>query len=73
MDAGRAGAPGVRPKRLCADPTITDLRYGTTPLEWAEHAYQLTAAELLRNRAENWSAAYTASRISTVNGPVIPS
>ncbi|PVA23199.1 hypothetical protein D2E29_18125 [Mycobacteroides abscessus] len=53
MDAGRAGAPGVRPKRLCADPTITDLRHGTTPLEWAEHAYQLTAAELLRNRAEN--------------------
>ncbi|SHW87283.1 ankyrin [Mycobacteroides abscessus subsp. abscessus] len=36
-----------------ADPAITDLRYGTTPLEWAEHAYQLTAAELLRNRAEN--------------------
>ncbi|MGC7198583.1 ankyrin repeat domain-containing protein, partial [Mycobacteroides abscessus subsp. massiliense] len=33
-----------------ADPTITDLRYGSTPLEWAEHAYQLAAAELLRGR-----------------------
>lgn len=33
-----------------ADPTMTDLRYGSTPLEWAEHAYQLAAAELLRSR-----------------------
>jgi ankyrin repeat protein len=31
-----------------ADPTITDLRFGTTPLGWAEHAYQTEAAELLR-------------------------
>jgi Ankyrin repeats (many copies) len=31
-----------------ADPTITDLRYGTTPLGWAEHAYQTEAAEMLR-------------------------
>jgi ankyrin repeat protein len=31
-----------------ADPTITDLRYGTTPLGWAEHAYQTEAVEMLR-------------------------
>ena len=31
-----------------ADPTVTDLRFGTTPLGWAEHAYQTEAAELLR-------------------------
>jgi ankyrin repeat protein len=31
-----------------ADPSITDHRFGTTPLEWAEHAYQTEAAELLR-------------------------
>ncbi|MFW0792149.1 ankyrin repeat domain-containing protein [Gordonia sp. CPCC 205333] len=31
-----------------ADPTICDMRYGTTPLDWAEHAYQSEAAELLR-------------------------
>jgi ankyrin repeat protein len=31
-----------------ADPTITDGRFGTTPLGWAEHAYQSEAADLLR-------------------------
>jgi ankyrin repeat protein len=31
-----------------ADPTITDIRFGTTPLGWAEHAYQSEAADLLR-------------------------
>ena len=31
-----------------ADPSMTDLRFGSTPLEWAEHAYQTEAAELLR-------------------------
>lgn len=31
-----------------ADPSITDLRFHTTPLGWAEHAYQTEAAELLR-------------------------
>ena len=31
-----------------ADPTITDTRFGSTPLGWAEHAYQTEAAEMLR-------------------------
>jgi hypothetical protein len=31
-----------------ADASITDGRFGTTPLEWAEYAYQLEAADLLR-------------------------
>jgi hypothetical protein len=31
-----------------ADPTITDLRFGATPLGWAEYAYQTEAADLLR-------------------------
>lgn len=31
-----------------ADPSITDTRFGSTPLEWAEHAYQTEAADLLR-------------------------
>jgi hypothetical protein len=31
-----------------ADPTITDRQFGSTPLAWAEHAYQTEAAELLR-------------------------
>ncbi|MGV0674593.1 MULTISPECIES: ankyrin repeat domain-containing protein [Mycolicibacterium] len=31
-----------------ADATITDHRFGSTPLDWAEHAYQNEAAELLR-------------------------
>ncbi|CRZ17044.1 ankyrin repeat domain-containing protein [Mycolicibacterium neworleansense] len=31
-----------------ADATITDRRFGTTPLEWAEHAYQSEAADMLR-------------------------
>ncbi|MGC5023324.1 ankyrin repeat domain-containing protein [Tsukamurella sp. DT100] len=31
-----------------ADRTVTDLRYGTTPREWAEHAYQPEAERLLR-------------------------
>ncbi|KHO28032.1 ankyrin [Mycolicibacterium setense] len=31
-----------------ADPTITDRRFGSTPMEWAEHAYQTEAADLLR-------------------------
>ncbi|MGH3723391.1 MAG: ankyrin repeat domain-containing protein [Phycisphaerales bacterium] len=32
-----------------ADRAITDLRFGTTPLGWAEHAYQTEAADLLRH------------------------
>ena len=35
-----------------ADPTITDTQYGTTPLGWAEHAYQTEAADLLRARTQ---------------------
>lgn len=31
-----------------ADPTLTDRRFGSTPLAWAEHAYQTEAADLLR-------------------------
>jgi len=31
-----------------ADPSITDHRFGSTPLGWAEHAYQSEAADLLR-------------------------
>jgi ankyrin repeat protein len=31
-----------------ADPTITDTRFGSTPLGWAEHACQTEAADLLR-------------------------
>ena len=31
-----------------ADPSTTDTRFGSTPLEWAEHAYQTEAAEFLR-------------------------
>lgn len=31
-----------------ADRAITDTRFGSTPLEWAEHAYQTEAAQLLR-------------------------
>ncbi|MCW2687247.1 MAG: hypothetical protein JWR37_2137 [Mycobacterium sp.] len=31
-----------------ADPTITDSRFGSTPLGWAEHASQTEAADLLR-------------------------
>lgn len=31
-----------------ADATITDLRFGSTPLDWAEHAYQTEAADVLR-------------------------
>lgn len=31
-----------------ADPTITDSRFHSTPLGWAEHAYQTEAATLLR-------------------------
>jgi hypothetical protein len=31
-----------------ADPTITDRQFGSTPLGWAEHAYQTEAAEILR-------------------------
>ncbi|EHB56460.1 ankyrin [Mycolicibacterium rhodesiae JS60] len=30
-----------------ADPTLTDMRYGTTPLGWAQHAYQTEAADYL--------------------------
>ncbi|WP_328362874.1 ankyrin repeat domain-containing protein [Mycobacterium sp. NBC_00419] len=36
-----------------ADPTITDTQYGTTPLGWAEHAYQTEAADLLRARTQS--------------------
>ncbi|QRY47198.1 ankyrin repeat domain-containing protein [Mycolicibacterium boenickei] len=31
-----------------ADTTLTDRRFGSTPLAWAEHAYQTEAADLLR-------------------------
>lgn len=31
-----------------ADPSITDRRFSSTPLGWAEHAYQSEAADLLR-------------------------
>ncbi|MDF3340651.1 ankyrin repeat domain-containing protein [Mycolicibacterium septicum] len=31
-----------------ADTTLTDRRFGSTPLDWAEHAYQTEAADLLR-------------------------
>ncbi|MGW4098298.1 ankyrin repeat domain-containing protein [Mycobacterium sp. NPDC004974] len=31
-----------------ADTTITDRRFGSTPLAWAEHAYQTEAADVLR-------------------------
>ena len=31
-----------------ADPSLTDGRFGSTPLQWAEHAYQTEAADLLR-------------------------
>lgn len=31
-----------------ADPSLTDRRMGTTPLEWAEYAYQTEAADVLR-------------------------
>jgi hypothetical protein len=31
-----------------ADRTTTDTRFGSTPLQWAEHAYQTEAAALLR-------------------------
>jgi hypothetical protein len=30
-----------------ADPTVVDFRYGTTPLGWAQHAYQTEAAAYL--------------------------
>ena len=32
-----------------ADPSVTEPRFGATPLGWAEHAYQTEAAELLRS------------------------
>jgi hypothetical protein len=31
-----------------ADPSLADGRFGATPLDWAEHAYQTEAADLLR-------------------------
>lgn len=31
-----------------ADPLLTDGRFGSTPLQWAEHAYQTEAADQLR-------------------------
>jgi hypothetical protein len=34
-----------------ADPTITDARFGSTPMGWAEHAHQTEAADLLRRHA----------------------
>ncbi len=36
-----------------ADPSLTDGRFGSTPLDWAEHAYQTEAAELLRTQLTN--------------------
>lgn len=35
-----------------ADPSLTDGRFESTPLEWAEHAYQTEAADLLRKREQ---------------------
>ncbi|MGV0744119.1 ankyrin repeat domain-containing protein [Mycolicibacterium sp. XJ870] len=35
-----------------ADPSITDERFGSTPLGWAEHAYQTEAADLLRRASQ---------------------
>ncbi|MUM18763.1 hypothetical protein FZI91_13575 [Mycobacterium sp. CBMA271] len=35
-----------------ADRTITDTRFGSTPRQWAEHAYQTEAAELLQEPAQ---------------------
>jgi len=42
-----------------ADPTITDLRFGSTPLGWAEHAYQTEAADLLRPHTPTEPAGFT--------------
>ena len=39
-----------------ADPSLTDARFGSTPLEWAEHAYQAEAADLLRSAGQESSA-----------------
>lgn len=36
-----------------ADPTITDLQFGSTPSGWAEQSYQTEAADLLRLRIPN--------------------
>jgi len=48
--AAWAGNLGLIARLLAAgaDPTVTDLRFGATPLGWAEHAYQTEAADLLR-------------------------
>jgi ankyrin repeat protein len=34
-----------------ADPAAVDDRFGSTPQQWAEHAYQNEAAALLRERS----------------------
>jgi hypothetical protein len=44
-----------------ADPSITDGRFGTTPLGWAEHAYQSEAADLLRPVTQRAVAAIRAA------------
>lgn len=41
-----------------ADPSITDGRFGSTPLQWAEHAYQTEAAELLRAATSDTTSEY---------------
>jgi hypothetical protein len=48
--AAWAGDLGLIERLLAAgaDPTITDARFDTTPLGWAEYAYQSAAADLLR-------------------------
>ncbi|BCI78589.1 hypothetical protein MTY66_02140 [Mycolicibacterium sp. TY66] len=41
-----------------AEPSITDGRFGSTPLQWAEHAYQTEAAELLRAATSDTTSEY---------------
>jgi hypothetical protein len=41
-----------------ANPSITDRRFGSTPLQWAEHAYQNEAAELLRAATSDTTSEY---------------
>lgn len=41
-----------------ADPSITDGRFESTPLQWAEHAYQTEAAELLRAATSDTTSEY---------------
>jgi hypothetical protein len=45
-----------------ADPTIADARFGSTPLGWAEHAYQTEAADLLRQHTPDSERGASADR-----------